>query len=79
MTYGIPADKVASISGSDIPNNLYYEISQREERVAKSAETILYDTSDLCPTEMLYITEPDSHTFSAKVVEILPNLTKPQP
>ena len=34
--------------------NLYYEISQRQERTAKATEQILYNTSQLPETYNLY-------------------------
>jgi len=40
---------------------------------------VLYDTSDLQPTEMLYLSDPDTHTFDAKIVTVLFDLSKPLP
>jgi alanyl-tRNA synthetase len=42
QSYGIPADKVAEITNTPIPQTLYYEISQRQERTAKAVEQVLY-------------------------------------
>jgi len=47
QSWGIPADKIAELSGTPIPGDLYYEISVRQERVAKAPEQILYNTSDI--------------------------------
>ena len=47
QSWGIPADKIAELSGTAIPGDLYYEISVRQERVAKAPEQILYNTSDI--------------------------------
>lgn len=38
QSWGIPADKIAMLSGEPVPGNLYYEISLREERSAVAAE-----------------------------------------
>jgi len=54
QSWGIPADKVSDISKIPIPGNLYYEIATRQERIAKAAETILYDTHHLIETDNLY-------------------------
>lgn len=50
-----------------------------EEKVAKAVETQLQDTTDIKPTEMLYLSNPDLHTFQANIISTLHNLTKPEP
>lgn len=45
QSWGIPADAISEITKIPIPGNLYYEISNRAEKVHKTEEVILYDTS----------------------------------
>jgi len=74
QSYGIPADRVAEISGIPVPGNLYYEISQREEKLAKAPELILYSTIHLPETVNLYYQDHHKYEFSAKVVEVFANV-----
>jgi len=53
-SHGIAADQVAQLTGQPIPGNLYYEIALRQEKVAKVAEPILYQTSHLEATQQLF-------------------------
>lgn len=55
-----------------MPGNLYYEIANRQEQVAKAAEIQLYDTTHLEETESTYY---NSHElgFESKVVGVLKN------
>jgi len=73
-TWGIPADVIASITGLEVPGNLYYEISQREEQVVRAAETVLYDTTSLPETVNLYYANHKKMIFDATVVDIITNL-----
>lgn len=54
QSFGIPPDKIAEITKTEIPSQLYYEIALRQERTAKKAEVILYSTTHLPETENLY-------------------------
>jgi len=45
QSFGISPDKIAEVTKLPIPGNLYYEIALRQERTAKKAEVILYNTS----------------------------------
>lgn len=54
QSYGIAADKVSEVVGAPIPQNLYYEIALRQEKTAKKAETILYNTLHIAETDNLY-------------------------
>eukprot|EP00742_Colponemidia_sp_Colp-10_P001200 GILJ01001293.1.p1 GENE.GILJ01001293.1~~GILJ01001293.1.p1 ORF type:complete len:960 (-),score=188.73 GILJ01001293.1:174-3053(-) len=75
-SWGIPADKIAEVSGQPVPGNLYYEISQRAERTAKAAETILYSTTHLPPTTNMYYVDHHCYQFDAKIVGVLLNVTQ---
>jgi alanyl-tRNA synthetase len=44
QSWGIPADAIAQICSLPVPDNLYNEIANRAEKVAKATEQILYDT-----------------------------------
>eukprot|EP00744_Colponema_vietnamica_P000780 GILI01001356.1.p1 GENE.GILI01001356.1~~GILI01001356.1.p1 ORF type:complete len:965 (+),score=358.80 GILI01001356.1:48-2942(+) len=73
-SWGIPADAIADISGQPVPGNLYYEIATRQERTAKAAEVILYDTTHLPPTDMLYLKDHRSLDFEGKIVSVMANI-----
>ena len=54
QSWGIPADAISQISKSPVPDNLYAEIANRAEKVAKATELILYDTISYPETDNLY-------------------------
>ena len=72
-SWGIPADRVAQFTKQPIPPNLYYEISARQDKVAKAAEEILYDTTHLPETENLYYKDHRMMEFKGKIIEIIAN------
>jgi alanyl-tRNA synthetase len=78
QSWGIPADKIAEVSGTPIPGNLYYEIATRAERVAKAAEKILYNTIHLPETVNLYYLDGHKFEFDAKVVAVYQNVLQQQ-
>eukprot|EP00164_Ancoracysta_twista_P003216 GFYU01004295.1.p2 GENE.GFYU01004295.1~~GFYU01004295.1.p2 ORF type:complete len:891 (-),score=379.12 GFYU01004295.1:90-2453(-) len=74
-SWGIPADKVAEVSGTPVPGNLYYEIAERQERVAKAAATVLYNTGSFPPTaELFYKGGEEALSFDSKVVTVLEDI-----
>ena len=74
QSWGIPADRISELSKEPVPGNLYYEIAQRQERVAKAPETILYSTVHLPETENLYYQNHNLMDFEAKVVDVYANV-----
>lgn len=44
QSWGVPADAISQICNIPVPDNLYAEIAERAEKVAKATELILYDT-----------------------------------
>ncbi len=74
-SWGIPADVVAQISGMEIPGNLYYEIAERQEKITKAPEPILYNTAHLPATESIYYHDHTLSHFHASIVDIFPNIT----
>jgi alanyl-tRNA synthetase len=64
-SYGIPADKVAEISGTPVPGKLYYEMALLQEQVAKKPENILYSTAHLAETKNLYYENHHNYSFEA--------------
>jgi len=74
QSWGIPADRISELSKIPIPGNLYYEISQRAERVVKATEQILYDTTHLPETEALYYQDSHATDFTANIVDVFVNL-----
>lgn len=74
QSWGVPADRISELSKIPIPGNLYYEISQRAERVVKATEQILYDTTHLPETEALFYQDSHESEFKAKVVDVFVNL-----
>eukprot|EP00455_Lapot_gusevi_P012317 TRINITY_DN157_c0_g1_i2.p1 TRINITY_DN157_c0_g1~~TRINITY_DN157_c0_g1_i2.p1 ORF type:complete len:1016 (+),score=442.80 TRINITY_DN157_c0_g1_i2:57-3050(+) len=75
-SWGVSADKISDILGQKVPDNLYYEIAQQQERVARVAETVLYNTSMYPPTDSLYFADHNMMEFEAKIVAVLPNVTQ---
>ena len=73
QSWGIPADKIAELSGSPIPGDLYYEISVRQERVAKAPEQILYNTSDIQETINMYFEDGRLSKFEGKCLKVFVN------
>ena len=78
QSHGIPADKISEIVKAPIPQNLYYEISLRQERTAKATEQILYRTAHLAETENLYYNDHEMVDFDAKILDVFKNVTNNQ-
>jgi alanyl-tRNA synthetase len=76
QSWGIPADRISELTGIQIPGNLYYEISQRLERVVQAVEPILYDTNHLNETDSIYFKDPHADEFTGKVIDVFINLEK---
>jgi hypothetical protein len=74
QSWGIPADSISQISGLSVPLDLYYEIAQRQERIAKAPELILYSTAHLPETENLYYKDHNLFNFDAEVVDVFTNV-----
>lgn len=74
QSWGIPADSISKISGLSIPNNLYQQIAEQQERIAKAAEVILYDTLHLQETDSLYFQDHHLYEFNGKIVDIFLNI-----
>jgi alanyl-tRNA synthetase len=73
QSWGIPADKISELSGVAIPGDLYYEISVRQERVAKAPEQILYNTSDIQETVNMYFEDGRLSKFEGKCLKVFVN------
>ena len=76
QSWGIPADRISEISGTSIPGNLYYRISELQERQVIPSEVHLYDTNYIESTENLYYDNHNLESFDAKVVDVFVNLGK---
>jgi alanyl-tRNA synthetase len=74
QSWGIPADRISEISKDPVPGNLYYEIAQRQERIAKAPETILYSTVHLPETDNLYYKDHNLYNFDANIVDVFANV-----
>mmetsp|Transcript_400 Transcript_400/g.787 ORF Transcript_400/g.787 Transcript_400/m.787 type:complete len:329 (+) Transcript_400:962-1948(+) len=74
QSHGIPADKIAEVVKAPVPQNLYYEISIRQERTAKAAENILYNTTHIPETENIYYKDHTVMDFDAEIIEIFSNV-----
>lgn len=74
QSHGIPADKISDIVKAPIPHDLYLEIAVRQERTAKKAETILYNTTHLPETDNLYYKDHTQMEFDAKIVDVFANV-----
>jgi alanyl-tRNA synthetase len=74
QSFGIAPDKIAEVTGQAIPGNLYYEIALRQERTAKKAEVILYNTTHLPETENIYYDDHNCMEFDAQVIDVFKNV-----
>jgi alanyl-tRNA synthetase len=74
QSWGIPADRISELSKEPVPGNLYYEIAQRQERIAKAPETILYSTYHLPETDNLYYQDHNLYEFDCQVVDVFDNV-----
>jgi alanyl-tRNA synthetase len=76
QSWGIPADRISELTGTPIPGNLYYIISQNAERIVQATEPILYDTTHLVETDSLYFKDQHINEFDAKITDVFVNLEK---
>lgn len=74
QSHGIAVDKIAEVAKCPIPLNLYNEIHIRQERTAKAAETVLYSTTHLPETNMIFYDDHDMMTFDATIVDVFKNV-----
>jgi len=74
QSFGIAADKISEVVKQPIPQSLYYEIALRQERTAKKAETILYNTTHLPETDNIYYKDHTVQEFDAKIVDVFNNI-----
>lgn len=74
QSYGIPADKIGEIAKIEVPKNLYYEISQRQERTAKKVADVLYNTTHLPETNMIFYDNHNMFEFNATVLDVFKNV-----
>ena len=79
QSYGIPADRISEFTGKPVPGNLYYEIAQREERIFKGAEEILYDTTSIPETVAIFDQDNYQDSSKGKIIEIFTNLDANSP
>ena len=75
-SWGLPADKISDFSGLPVPDNLYYEISQQQEKSAKPMPTVLYNTSSIPPTDSLYFAQHLLFEFDGTILQVLNNVEK---
>ena len=76
--WGISPDVISQHLKTPIPDNLYYFIAEKQERIVKAPEQILFNTLHLPETECLYYDHnhgkwgegEDMYNFTAKVLEI---------
>ena len=74
QSHVIPCDKISEVVQAPIPQNLYYEIALRQERTAKAAETILYNTTHIPETKMIFYDDHDLMDFDATIIEVFNNI-----
>lgn len=80
-SWGIPADTIAAITKTPIPDRLYQYIAEKQERIVKAADQILYDTAHLPETVSLYFEQNhdlnvhhDLSHFEGRVLEVFENM-----
>lgn len=74
-SWGLPADTIARLTGTEIPGNLWYQIAENAERCVKAAPTVLYSTAHLKPTLSTYYANHLQYEFSGEILEVFPNVT----
>lgn len=80
--WGVSPDVISQFLGIPIPDNLYYYIAEKQERIVKAAEQILYNTLHLPETKCLYYDHlshlwdenNNQFVFKAKVLESFCNV-----
>ena len=69
---------ISEMSGLEAPSNLHSKIAELQERNMKSAEQVLYDTTQLPETKHLYHNHPGTHNpvydCKAKIVTVINNV-----
>jgi alanyl-tRNA synthetase len=76
--WGISPDVISHFLKTPIPDNLYYYIAEKQERIVKAPEQILFNTLHLPETVCLYYDHnhnqwaegEDMYNFSAKILEV---------
>lgn len=53
---------------------MYYEIALRQEKTAKKAETILYNTVHIAETDNLYYHDNQMKEFDATILDVFNNV-----
>lgn len=74
QTWGIPADVIAQVAQAQVPGNLYNEIANRAEKVAKAQQVVLYDTINYPETYNLYYENHRLYEFEGKIVGVIANV-----
>eukprot|EP00764_Aduncisulcus_paluster_P014824 gnl/Carplike_NY0171/905_a1243_882.p1 GENE.gnl/Carplike_NY0171/905_a1243_882~~gnl/Carplike_NY0171/905_a1243_882.p1 ORF type:complete len:1003 (-),score=360.05 gnl/Carplike_NY0171/905_a1243_882:93-3101(-) len=69
-SWGIDAETVSSLTAQKVPDMLFREISEREERSAKPPPTQLWETTTMVPTEKIYETVQSQFEWESKIVAI---------
>ncbi|KAL0245356.1 hypothetical protein GEMRC1_009435 [Eukaryota sp. GEM-RC1] len=72
-SFGLSPDKIAEISGQTVPSNLYYEIAERQEKVARKEMLQLYEVGRFNATGELFYDVESQNEWSATVLGILEN------
>ena len=80
--WGISPDVISQYLNTPIPDNLYYYIAEKQERIVKAPEQILFNTLHLPETVCLYYDHnhhqwkegEDMYHFDAKVLEVFLNV-----
>jgi alanyl-tRNA synthetase len=75
-SWGLPADIIAHVTKTEVPGTLWYEIAERQERSVKAEPQVLYSTAHLPETNSLYYADHTEYNFSAKILEVFPNVTR---
>lgn len=74
QSHGIPADKIAEIAKTEVPKNLYYEIALKQERTAKKPAVIMYNTTHLPETKMIFYDDHNLFEFGATILDVFKNV-----
>jgi hypothetical protein len=52
----------------------FWDSQQRQQRTAKAAETILYNTTHIPETKMIFYDDHDLMDFDATIIEVFNNI-----
>ena len=70
-SFGISPDKLVELLGKPLPDNFFSRLAELEDQKVRPPPQVLYETTELKPTEEIYDKDGRTFKFDAKVVAVL--------